>query len=854
MGKSKYKKYNKKSFFSSLKKSHGSRVGHEIWALVFFLIAFFIFLCNEYPHTTGILGSWIQYLTARLFGIKGSTYLPLFLFIATLSLLYTNIRKNVIIVSSIISYFSFVILLESASNLVSTTPFFRLESQIGGIVGIIGRFILHKLIGYNGTLLFLIGTFSISCILLFGFSINRMLTQFYQVVKFLYHKLISPQSFIQQLNSNKIVRKNDNLNSRFNWKSYLIKLFFYKKVTADPLQTPFDDILPVNNIKKEIQPISDISIQENTASRLLSEDDIFEMPTLKVDNALVPADQHSQNCANLSSDSHNNVSISGKSDIKNDSPQSSSINYNPATEKIPESFKLPSPSLLKSGKKINLDSDSLKKYNDKRARILEGTLHSFNVIAQVINITTGPSVTRFELQPGEGIKISKITNLSKDIALKLAASDIRIEAPIPGKALVGIEVPNDSINMLSFRSLLDQTAFYTNPAALLTLIGMSITGESIVMDLAKLPHILIAGATGSGKSVCINVIILSLLMRSTPNEVKFLMIDPKKVELSLYDGIPHLLAPVVTNPHKAAATLKKWALIEMERRYELFAQISVKDITGYNEYVVQELKKFTQKKKKSSTTPLQESIDNADSIFSTDSLPSDDYQNDHLDPPLQKLPYIVVIIDELADLMMVASQDVEQTICRLAQMARATGIHLVIATQRPSVNVVTGLIKANIPSRISFFLQSQIDSRTILDMPGAEKLLGKGDMLYSPAGSLKPKRVQGVFISEGEVKNVVQWLKSQAVPEYNHDILDVTPLNEDTESDGKNNAHSNANQDVLYEDAKSLIMSTQYASTSYLQRKLRIGYNRAARIMDELTENGIIAEYAGEKKPRNLSV
>jgi S-DNA-T family DNA segregation ATPase FtsK/SpoIIIE len=427
------------------------------------------------------------------------------------------------------------------------------------------------------------------------------------------------------------------------------------------------------------------------------------------------------------------------------------------------------------------------------------------------------------------VKISKITTLNKDIALKLAAPDIRIEAPIPGKALVGIEVPNESVNMISFKLLIDRTRFHDQPEPLLTLIGMSITGESIVMDLAKLPHILIAGATGSGKSVCINVIILSLLMRATPSEVKFLMIDPKKVELSLYDGIPHLLAPVVTNPHKAAATLKKWALIEMERRYDEFSKVGVKDIVGYNAYISERL----------------------ESLGATDTATHRDSSSDDMPPThsFEKLPYIVVVIDELADLMMVASQDVEQTICRLAQMARATGIHLVIATQRPSVNVVTGLIKANIPSRISFFLQSQIDSRTILDMSGAEKLLGKGDMLYSPAGSLKPKRVQGVFISESEVKNVVNWLKSQASPNYLSDIIDVEPINE-TPDDSDTAANT---KDELYEEAKSLIMSTKYASTSYLQRKLRIGYNRAARIMDELTNDGVIAEYAGEKRPRQVS-
>ena len=481
-------------------------------------------------------------------------------------------------------------------------------------------------------------------------------------------------------------------------------------------------------------------------------------------------------------------------------------------------FQCPPMELLEKGTKPKHSLKSQTKQRVEKAAILEETLASFNVAAKVINITPGPTVTRYELQPGDGVKISKITSLSKDISLKLAAPDIRIEAPIPGKALIGIEVPNQDVQMITLRSIIEEPSVLNLEDKLIAGLGKTITGESIIMNLGKMPHVLIAGATGSGKSVCINSIILSILMRSTPNEVKFLMIDPKKVELSFYEGIPHLLAPVVTNPNKAAATLKKWALVEMENRYELFSRVGVKDISGFNAYVKRELEK------------------NPDATILDDNL------------ALEKLPYIVVIIDELADLMMVASQDVEQTICRLAQMARATGIHLVIATQRPSVNVVTGLIKANIPSRVSFYLQSQIDSRTIIDMAGAEKLLGKGDMLYFPVGSFNPSRAQGVFVSEPEVKRVVTWLKGQGKPDYLNEIINVEPLEGEQETSKK----SGSNQDDLYENAKQLVMSTKYASTSYLQRKLRIGYNRAARIMDELEEEGVISEYVGEKKSRSV--
>lgn len=473
-----------------------------------------------------------------------------------------------------------------------------------------------------------------------------------------------------------------------------------------------------------------------------------------------------------------------------------------------DDYQFPPLGLLDPGGGSSIHSKENVALRQEQAVILEDTLSSFGVAAKVVNVTPGPSVTRYELAPGVGVKVAKITSLSKDIALKLAAPDVRIEAPIPGKALVGIEVPNRQTESVTLRALLEKTTFYSQSSRLVAGMGLTITGEPVLMDLAKMPHVLIAGATGSGKSVCVNTFILSVLLRAKPDEVKFLMIDPKKVELSLYEGIPHLVAPVVTDPNKAAATLNKWALVEMERRYETFSKVGVKHIEGYNQWVTEKGASFE----------------------------TDDTHVVH-----QTLPYIVVIIDELADLMMVASSEVESTICRLAQMSRATGIHLVIATQRPSVDVVTGLIKANVPSRISFFLQSQIDSRTILDMPGAEKLLGKGDMLYSPVGSMKPQRVQGVYVSEREVKAVVGFLKAQASPSYIEAVLSVEPL----ESESKSNE---SDQDELYEEAKQIIMNTQYASTSYLQRKLRIGYNRAARLMEALERQGVVSQYAQDRK------
>lgn len=499
---------------------------------------------------------------------------------------------------------------------------------------------------------------------------------------------------------------------------------------------------------------------------------------------------------------------------------------------VASDYSYPELALLAPAPEQSADTYEIIAARKEQAKQLEVALKSFHVDAVVVNITPGPSVTRFELKPGVGVKISKITGLANDIALKLAAPDVRIEAPIPGKSLIGIEVPNETVEPVNIRRLVETSSFMETESKLTACMGLTITGESILMDLAKMPHVLIAGATGSGKSVCVNAIILSILLRATPDEVKFVMIDPKKVELNLYEGIPHLAAPVVTDPHKAAATLKKWALKEMEDRYEIFSKLGVKHITGFNDKI-SEIRDTYKENPAAAKKVLEEQLGYDVSV--------EDFQLP------EKLPYIVVIIDELADLMMVASQDVENTICRLAQMSRATGIHLVIATQRPSVNVVTGLIKANVPSRVSFFLQSQIDSRTILDSGGAEKLLGKGDMLYMPVGAFKPQRVQGVFVSEKEVKDVVKFWKVQGGPNYVTEIMDV-----EADGDSASDGDQPDGVDALFEQAKEIVQSTQQASTSYLQRKLRIGYNRAARIIDELEENGVISSYDAENKSRHI--
>lgn len=447
------------------------------------------------------------------------------------------------------------------------------------------------------------------------------------------------------------------------------------------------------------------------------------------------------------------------------------------------------------------DQSSEYKLIHENAAKLEKTFQSFGVKARVTQVHLGPAVTKYEIHPEAGVKVSRIVSLSDDIALALAAKDIRIEAPIPGKSAIGIEVPNSEIAIVSLREVLDAKENDKPEAKLQIGLGRDIGGQAVVAELNKMPHLLVAGATGSGKSVCINGIITSILMRAKPHEVKMMMIDPKMVELNVYNGIPHLLAPVVTNPKKASQALMK-IVSEMERRYELFSHTGTRNIGGYNDYI---------------------SRMNAE---------SKEIQ------PL--LPYIVVIVDELADLMMVASNDVEDSITRLAQMARAAGIHLIIATQRPSVDVITGVIKANIPSRIAFAVSSATDSRTILDTGGAEKLLGRGDMLFLPVGASKPIRVQGAFLSDQEVEDVVEFVIGQQKAQYQEEMIpeDIPEVSDSVE-------------DELYEEAVQLIAEMQTASVSMLQRRFRIGYTRAARLIDEMEARGIVGPYEGSK-PRTV--
>ena len=476
-------------------------------------------------------------------------------------------------------------------------------------------------------------------------------------------------------------------------------------------------------------------------------------------------------------------------------------------EKAAKPYVFPPLSLLK---RSHSQEEEKRSEIEKNAQTLKETLKSFGITVSISNVSVGPSVTRYELQPEQGVKLAKIVSLSNDIKMRLAAADIRIEAPIPGKSAVGIEVPNKNSQVVYLGDILSSPAFQENRMKLAFGVGKDIGGKVVVTDIAKMPHLLVAGATGAGKSVSINTLIMSILYRYSPEEVRMIMVDPKVVELQVYNGIPHLLIPVVTDPKKAAAALN-WAVAEMTSRYKKFAAYGVRDLSGYNE----KIRGLTEEEREKEG--------------------------------LSVLPQILIIIDELADLMMVSASEVEDAIVRLTQLARACGMHLIIATQRPSVNVITGLIKANVPSRIAFSVSSGVDSRTIIDMNGAEKLLGKGDMLFFPQNLPKPIRVQGAFVSDEEVAKVTEFLKSQGEAEYNHSISKSLEKEATEETGG-----SQSDRDELFAEAGSLVIETDKASIGFLQRKFRIGFNRAARIMDQLAAEHVVGEEEGTKARKVL--
>ncbi len=751
----------------------------EIYGVIWIGISI-ILMFSLYTNWAGYLSVISKDIFVNLLGV-GAFTLPIYMIYVIIKLNFLKEKKilNAKFVGVTIVVITTMLLIQLLDmKSIDTNNFMNAISNIinsqneitGGIIGFIIVFPIYKLVGSIGLYIIFIIAYFIASVLIFDYSINDLKKLF----KLLINNKTNVRNSISKKgrsDSKKIKIKVNNEESE--------KEEFLKNIESKIKILDFMKNTPKSSI--ELEEKSEIKI--NTDSR--------ENADIKVQHHKLDDKFKTQKIKKI----EGNSPIRGNEDVISKTQEIQSKTYQN------KKYVRPNADLLNINTNLKLDKNEKKELLENADK-LEKTLLSFGVEAKILEVTKGPSVTRFELQPKAGIKVSKIVNLSDDIALGLAAKGVRIEAPIPGKSAIGIEVPNKEQTPVFFREILESNEFKNNNYKVACALGKDITGKCIVTDISKMPHVLIAGATGSGKSVCINTLIVSILYKYSPEDVKLLMVDPKVVELNVYNGIPHLLIPVVTDPKKAAAALN-WAVNEMTRRYKLFADNGVRNVDSYNELVKKGV--------------IEE-----------------------------KLPYIVIIIDELADLMMACPRDVEDYICRLAQMARAAGMHLVIATQRPSVDVITGLIKANVPSRISFAVSSQVDSRTILDSTGAEKLLGKGDMLFYPVGESKPKRVQGAFISEEEVENVVSFIKDiKSDSKCESEILEYINSASDT------SIKSNEDCDELLDEAIKIVVETGQVSTSYLQRRLRIGFNRAARIVEELEKNRIISARDGNK-PRQV--
>ena len=669
------------------------------------------------------------------------------------------------------------------SEVVKDAYYYGTQSSGGGAIGAVGGVILAKLLGNVGAIIFCIGVAVILLVFTFGINLSDIINMFMDKIEEKREERFERKEALAKERDEEREtpsQRRKRLREERRAKMEMAKL---EKEEKDPMEDQIkinfggrivdsgeekkglkkydhsnDDLEPLTRDSKKKAEIEPDVIDSNLFKQVEEQKEDKKKEVLQLEHSVVVEDEHYE--------------------------------YPPV-----ELLSKPGKKTLKGGAKALTDT----------ATKLQKTLYSFGVSAKVENVSVGPAITRYELKPAEGVRVSKIANLADDIALNLAAETIRIEAPIPGKQAVGIEVPNKEKEVVHFREIIESKEFKTNKSKLTVGLGKDVAGNVQLADIAKMPHVLIAGATGSGKSVCINTIITSIVYNAKPSEVKFVMVDPKVVELSVYNGIPHLLIPVVTDPKKAAGALA-WAVQEMDDRYNKFAEKGVRDLKGYNKAIEKENE-------------------------------------------FGKLPQIVIIIDELADLMMVAKNDVEDAICRLAQKARAAGMHLVIATQRPSVDVITGLIKANVPSRIAFAVSSQVDSRTILDTVGAEKLLGKGDMLFFPSGAPKPSRVQGAFVSDDEVEKIVSFIKSNGTANYSEDILESIENNNRTDKEIAEN--NDDDTDPFLMDAIQTVVETGQASTSFIQRKFKVGYARAGRIIDQMEERGVISGYQGSK-PREV--
>lgn len=708
----------------------------------------------------GVIGSFFYKILKITFGM-GSNLLFLLTFIFALFCLFPKFQVKKINIYGILSlYLLYLTYLHLAIPLEESFSKAYLGNG-GGVLGALLSYLLLKSLGITLTKLILLTLIFISLILGSEGKLFKWLSQMNKKVLFVINNTKSDlESFIYEEKDEKI------------------QVASASKTL--PNKKPFSSIKAINETITEVEHLSDSNNIENPNKTF---------------------------CDNLKSINQNLKENEKVTRIENFIDKTPYPNTSFQSKKH-TLYKYPPFDLLVEGTNSSYVSDE---EIERNADILIQTLNNFGVKGNITGISVGPSITEYEFQPSPGIKISKIVNLSDDIALNLATSDIRIQAPIPGKAAVGIEVPNKRKASVNIRGILESGEFINHPSKIITALGKDISGNNVFADLGNMPHLLIAGSTGSGKSVCLNALIISILYKAHPDEVKFLMVDPKMVELASYNNIPHLITPVVTDAKKAASALR-WAVQEMENRYTLFAEAGVKDLERYNKKVLERI-----------------ALNNN--------------EEDRI------LPKILIIIDELADLMMVAPNDVEDAICRLAQMARAAGMHLVIATQRPSVDVITGIIKANIPSRIAFAVSSQIDSRTILDMSGAEKLLGQGDMLYYPRGIAKPIRVQGCYVSDKEIDTVVNSIKVQGSPIYD-DNIKIFSEKIDEENESKDS--KTILEDDLLAEATLLFIENGQASISMLQRNFRIGYTRAARIIDTLADLGYIGPYEGSKPRKTV--
>jgi S-DNA-T family DNA segregation ATPase FtsK/SpoIIIE len=824
---------SKKRTYTTQKKrneavKHSGAVQDEIILIISMVVCILMFL--SYFDLSGTVG---KHVSGFLFGTVGllAYALPFILFFGT-AFYISNIgnkaagRKIMSAIIFLIALTAFIQLItESYSPETKIVEYYTSsrDDRIGG--GIIGGGIVMLLCGMfdvTATYIILIAMMLISLIVITGKALIKIIaTKGRQSLeeRRQYRQLRKEQIELERQSKQGLSEQTSNRPGRRSWKTFDIepdnrdpsekqkdksKVVSFKDKRDKKKKQSEPDELPLVNLDHLFPPEQTDTVTQDEIKLPTYEDELKN----KFGNDYSTGEGEMGSASFAESQTSSTDVVKPGSNNKAESTDVEQLNINQMVEE--KEYVFP-PMKLLTVPKARTGRGQMTERNVKETAIkLQNTLESFGVHVTVTNVSCGPSVTRYELQPEQGVKVKSITSLADDIKLNLAASEVRIEAPIPGKSAVGIEVPNKENFVVTLREMLESKEFNEHPSDIAFAVGKDIGGQIIVTDIAKMPHLLIAGATGSGKSVCINTLIMSILYKSKPSDVRMIMIDPKVVELNVYNGIPHLLIPVVTDPKKAAAALN-WAVVEMTDRYKKFAEAGVRDLAGYNEKAREVA-----------------------------------YLNDE---PYQKLPQIVIIIDELADLMMVAPSEVEDSICRLAQMARAAGIHLIIATQRPSVNVITGLIKANIPSRIAFAVSSAVDSRTIIDGSGAEKLLGKGDMLFFPSGYPKPVRIQGSFVSDKEVSSVVDYLiKNNSTASYSEEIKETIANVRAAEA-----AAIAANErDDYFVEAGRFIIEKDKASIGMLQRVYKIGFNRAARIMDQLAEAGVVGPEEGTKPRRIL--